>query len=205
MEALNGPVVEIGVAARSIPGQTQSGDRCLVEPFPGGVLVAVVDGLGHGKEAAEASVLAVDLLRRHAREPVAWLLRRCHEELVGTRGAVVSLASFRSPGPRMTWIGVGNAEGLLLRNPAREDAPDESLLLRSGVVGARLPPLQTSEIGVRAGDVLLMATDGIRSDFARAVHRHDPPQQIADDILAQAFKGTDDALVLVARVTGVER
>jgi len=44
-----------GVAERALPGQTVSGDKYLVKPLADGVLLAVVDGLGHGGEATAAA------------------------------------------------------------------------------------------------------------------------------------------------------
>jgi hypothetical protein len=49
------------------------------------------------------------------------------------------------------------------------------------------------------GDTLILVTDGIRSNFADVVNVRDPPQLIADRILAEYSKGLDDALVVVAR------
>jgi hypothetical protein len=200
---VSAPAIEFGATTQAIAGQPQSGDLYLVQEFPGGILVAAVDGLGHGKEAATAAAIAVATLESHAPEPVAELVRRCHEELLATRGVVMSLASFRAADQTMTWLGVGNVEGLLLRAAPQEDGPDEPLLLRRGVVGDRLPAvLRPSLLRVGPGDTLVLATDGIESGFPRTMHRGDPPQRIADRILAQHSKGTDDALVLVARYVG---
>ena len=200
---MSAPAIEFGATTQTIPGQAQSGDLYLVQDFPGGVLVAAVDGLGHGEADAAAAAVAVATLRSHAREPVAALVRRCHEELLATRGVVMSLASFRAADQTMTWLGVGNVEGLLLRAAPQEEGPDEPLLLRRGVVGDRLPAvLRPSLIRVGPGDTLVLATDGIESDFPQAMPRGEPPQRIADRILAQHGKGTDDALVLVARYLG---
>jgi hypothetical protein len=52
------------------------------------------------------------------------------------------------------------------------------------------------------GDTLIFATDGIREGFTEGLALSDPPQQLADRILARYTKGTDDALVLVARHAG---
>ena len=49
------------------------------------------------------------------------------------------------------------------------------------------------------GDTLIFVTDGIRSGFAKGLSTSDPPQLMADRILAEHSKGSDDALVLVAR------
>src|SRR5260221_455136 len=89
------PLLEWGVAAMALAGLA-SGDSSVVQPFPGGVLVAVVDGLGHGPEAAAAAQVAVDILTRHADEELLALVKRCHEGMLPTRGAVMSLASFHA-------------------------------------------------------------------------------------------------------------
>src|SRR5256884_7303297 len=80
-------LIEWGVASLALPGEAESGDRHLVTPVGTGVLVAVVDGLGHGAEAASAAKAAVAALERHPTESPAPLLERCHRALNGTRGA----------------------------------------------------------------------------------------------------------------------
>jgi phosphoserine phosphatase RsbX len=55
---------------------------------------------------------------------------------------------------------------------------------------------------VAAGDVLILATDGIRAGFADGLKLDEPTRILADKILNRHFKGNDDALVLVARYLG---
>jgi negative regulator of sigma-B (phosphoserine phosphatase) len=203
MEAVS-TLIEWGVGARTLAGQAASGDRYLVKPFPRGVLVAVVDGLGHGVEAATAASLAVRTLESHAEESVILLVERCHEKLRGTRGAVMSLASFSARDGTMTWLGVGNAEGLLVHGPDKRHEGHDSLLLRGGVVGRQLPALSAAVLRVRWRDILILASDGIRREFAHAVIPTDPTQKIADRILADHAKSADDAVVLVSRYLGDE-
>lgn len=197
-------MLEWAVATLALPGQVESGDRHLVQPFPDGVLVAAVDGLGHGEEAAAAALLAVGVLKRHADETVTALVHRCHEALRETRGVVMSLASLRNPDDTMTWLGVGNVEGLLVRAAPDGHLRKESLVIRGGVVGQHLPALQEEVVPVRRGDTLVFATDGVRAGFADALAAGEAPQRLADRILAQHGTGADDALVLVARYAGTE-
>ena len=105
METLTHPV-EWGAATVTLAGQVQSGDRYVVVPSGSGVLVAAIDGLGHGVEAASAAQLAAGVLERDPRESVITLVRRCHERLRETRGVVMSLASFNALDETMTWLGV---------------------------------------------------------------------------------------------------
>src|SRR5882672_3326043 len=94
-------LIEWGVATLALPGEAQSGDLYLVKPVGTGVLVAVVDGLGHGAEAATVAQAAVTALERHATESPLRLIERCHRALQGTRGAVIRWRAARalSPGP----------------------------------------------------------------------------------------------------------
>lgn len=195
-------LLECGFASLPLPGQSVSGDLHLVQPFPNGVLMAVVDGLGHGTEAATAAQLAVATLQQNAHESVLPLLKRCHENLRATRGAVLTLASFNALDETITWVGVGNVEGVLLRPDVKGGPARDYVLLHGGVVGLQLPPLRAFVIPVVPGDTLILATDGIRNGFAEGLPLERSPQQLADHILARDFRGTDDALVLVARYRG---
>ncbi len=203
MEAVRTGLIEWAVAEVARAGQTESGDRYLVTTTPDGALVAVVDGLGHGADAADAAKVAVRSLERHAHQPVIALVRDCHHSLRGTRGAVISVASFTARDQAMTWLGVGTVEGLLLRAQATSPRR-ESLLLRGGVVGVHLPALAAEIVPVTPGDTLILTTDGVRSDFSNERLSHqDPPPKLADYILARWGKQNDDALVLVVRYLGL--
>ncbi len=195
-------LIDWGVATLTLPGERESGDLHLVKPVRAGVLVSVVDGLGHGAEAAAAARAAVAALSRHAQESVLPLLQRCHQALAGTRGAVVSVALFDRADGSMTWLGVGNVEGVLLYADAGERRGRERLVTRGGIVGSELPPLRAEVLAVAPGDTLILATDGIQSGFADDLAVEAPPQQLADQILTRSGKRTDDALVLVARYVG---
>ena len=194
------PIIEYAVATSALPGEAKSGDRHLVLHGPGSVLIAAIDGLGHGYEAAFAAESAVSILEDCGPDDsVISVMQRCHEGLRSTRGVVMSLASIDSKQGTMTWIAVGNVQGVMLRRQAtRASIPDE-LLLRAGVVGERLPALQAAMLPISKGDTLVFVTDGIRSDFALNLSPLEPPQKSADRILAEDRRGNDDALVLVTR------
>jgi negative regulator of sigma-B (phosphoserine phosphatase) len=192
--------LEWGSATAALPGQTESGDLHLVVSSAEKAVVAVVDGLGHGPEAAAASRIAIETVKEHLDEPVISMLRRCHECLRVTRGAVISLASFNARDAMMTWVGIGNVAGFLFR--ADQNLPHETLLLRAGVLGVLLPPLQAAVLPVDPGDVVVFATDGVRTTFAENIVPNTSPRTTAEDILGKYNKGTDDALVLAARYRG---
>ena len=192
--------IKWGVASRPLPGQQESGDQLVVKPFPGGVLMAVLDGVGHGIEAATAAMIARDIIETHPADPVVALVQRCHKALHATRGVAVSMASLNTLHGLLTWIGVGNVVGVLLHPYVAPFRTEKSLLLRAGVVGLQLPSSFGSySVRVSEGDTLVFATDGIQSDFARGLAASQPPQKAAEIIMAQHGRTTDDALVLVVR------
>jgi hypothetical protein len=77
------------------------------------------------------------------------------------------------------------------------------LLLRAGVIGSQLPPLQAAVLPVARGDTLIFVTDGVRDEFVEGLLGLENPQRAADRILELYQSGNDDALVLVARLTGI--
>jgi serine/threonine protein phosphatase PrpC len=197
------PTIEYGVAKFALPGQGQCGDLHLVCSNQSGILIAAIDGIGHGEEAANAAKAAVSILKTEADEPAISLVQLCHERLRSTRGVVMSLASIDPGHGMLTWVGVGNVQGVLMRSGAAKGTVQEVLLLRAGVVGSQLPALQAAVLPIAKGDTLVFATDGIRGEFAENLSALESPQRAADRILEQHCRGNDDALVLVVRLTGV--
>jgi negative regulator of sigma-B (phosphoserine phosphatase) len=192
-------LMDWAVAARPMTGEVESGDLFTVKPVGSGMLVAVVDGLGHGPEAAAAARAAVAVLDRYDREPLVELVTRCHAALNGTRGVVMSLAFFDGATDSLTWLGVGNVEGVILYRGADSGRPRASLVAPGGILGSALPRLQTQVYPFAPGTTLVFASDGIRSGFSDQLLIDASAQQIADQILARYAKDTDDALVLVVR------
>lgn len=193
--------LEWGVAMATLPGQPTSGDAHIICPFAHGVLVGVADGLGHGAEAAAAATRAMETLRAHPADSVIALIRRCHQALTGTRGAVMSVASFNLVEHTMSWLSVGNVQGVLRRLDSQAVPRHEAVLSRKGVVGLQLPLLQASVTTLAPGDLVLFATDGVSPGFADQVVPG-RAQTLAEHLLSTCNRGTDDALVLVGCYRG---
>jgi negative regulator of sigma-B (phosphoserine phosphatase) len=144
---------------------TESGDAHVVRQLPEGILAAVIDGVGHGDEAADAARIAGDTLTASPHEDAVSLVWRCHEALKATRGVVMTLL-FLSPSGALTWIGVGNIEGVIFRCDSSGRVRATHVVLRGGVVGHRLPPLRAECMTLLPHDTVILATDGIRPEFS---------------------------------------
>jgi negative regulator of sigma-B (phosphoserine phosphatase) len=191
--------LEVGVAGVAIAGEVRSGDLAVFAPYDRGGLAAVIDGLGHGDDAADASAIAERVIRAHASDPPAELLHRCHQALRKSRGVVMTAAWFDLEAKELAWAGVGNVEARLVRGAAIFGDRHESALVLGGVVGYNLPPVRPSRTDLRHGDLVAFATDGIDADYSASLTPGLPAQRLAERILDRHGRATDDALAAVVR------
>jgi negative regulator of sigma-B (phosphoserine phosphatase) len=196
------PQLSCAIAEAALSSEPESGDRHLIQPFEDGVLVAAVDGIGHGLEAAEAAKRAIATLASAAQDSPISLVQRCHEQLKETRGAVMTLAAINLRQGTLTWIGVGNVEAVLFHESGDPSRRSDRALLRGGVVGYQLPELRAEVLPLAPHDTLVLTTDGVKPEFAETIAINGDPQALADSILARFRKTTDDALVVVVQYTG---
>jgi len=197
--------VEWSVAKRCRRGEATSGDLAVVAVRPGGALVAGVDGLGHGAEAARAAGRAGAIVRASPGRDLALLMKHCHIALRGTRGAAISLAFISTSAGGVTWLGVGNVEGRVVSRAPSATQPKGSLALGGGVAGYDLPAVRTAALKVRPGDVLILATDGVDPSFADSLDVSGSTHAIAERIMARPRRPTDDARAVAVRYLGVRR
>jgi phosphoserine phosphatase RsbX len=195
-------VLERGMAGLAHEGEGRSGDLAVFAPSERGGLVAVIDGLGHGDAAADASELAAEILIEHTDFPPQQLLELCHDKLRSTRGAVMTLAWFDLEARTMAWTGVGNVEARFVRAAAGFGARHDSPVVLGGVVGFNLPQVRMSTVALEPGDAVAMATDGVAADYSVSLEPGVPAQQLAERVLEKHGKGTDDALAVVVRYLG---
>jgi negative regulator of sigma-B (phosphoserine phosphatase) len=195
-------VLERGVAGLAHAGERRSGDLAVFVPSARGGLFTVIDGLGHGDAAADASEAAAEILRAHVDDPPQQLLERCHEELRRTRGAVMTLAWFDLDERTMAWTGVGNVEARFVRAVDGANARYDSPVVLGGVVGYNLPQVRLSTIPLEPGDAVAIATDGVAADYSVSLEPGVNAQELAERVLERHGKGTDDALAAVVRYLG---
>jgi len=191
--------LEVGVAGLAIQGEVNSGDLAVFAPYDRGGLAAVIDGLGHGDDAAAASAIAERVIRAHASDPPAELLRRCHQELRKSHGVVLTAAWFDLEAMELAWAGVGNVEARLVRGAATYGDRHDSALVLGGVVGYNLPPVRPARTDLRPNDAVAFATDGIAADYSGSLTPGLPAQRLAERILSRHGRATDDALAAVVR------
>jgi serine phosphatase RsbU (regulator of sigma subunit) len=199
-----GPI-EWATAGRPLPGEHVSGDQSIAIGIgDDAALFGVIDGLGHGPAAATAAMRAVDALKSARSEPLEVLVRLCNRVLGGTRGVAMTLARVDFEAATLTWTGVGNVAADLVAKAATGIHVRSSARLSAGIVGYRIPPeiKPVQVVSIRAGDLIVMTSDGIAEDHLEHIDFAASATVIADEILGKHAKETDDAMVLAARHRG---
>jgi serine phosphatase RsbU (regulator of sigma subunit) len=187
----------IATAARPHPTETINGDAWHVDWHTDGCRIAVIDGLGHGPEAAAAASRAREVLTASPDANPVDALRLCHEALRATRGAAIGIATIAPPVMRVTYAGVGNVEARLITSGRTLRLPSSR-----GIVGAVLPTIRPIEATLEPEWLLLIHSDGVseRIDLSGIsdVHVADL-QSLADSVLTRWGRTADDATVVLAR------
>jgi hypothetical protein len=189
--------LDLGTAEAAHEGETRSGDVGVFIPTPTGALACVIDGLGHGPEAADAAELCADVVRANAEAAAGDLMQACHEALLETRGAVMTVAWIDLERSELSWAGVGNVDARLVRSGP--ELREEVALVFGGVLGYRMPRVRPATMSLGRGDLLVMITDGIDAAISPALAGGGSAQALASRILDIHGKGSDDALAAVIR------
>lgn len=185
-----------GIAHAPAPGCFVSGDAQYFDERDGTCLLAVLDGVGHGRRAADACSSALRLLAQRTGNDLPALLKQIHEGLRRTVGAAIGLFLVHPASGLATFAGVGNVRGRILgdREQHHEGIP--------GTLGSHLPMLRPAHSPYRPGDTLALFSDGISHKLSLA--ELDPlvraqPQVAAQRLFDLHRLPTDDALILLAR------
>jgi anti-sigma regulatory factor (Ser/Thr protein kinase) len=187
-----------GIWTQPHPGEVVNGDAYCIKERNDKTLLAVVDGLGHGEGAKEASRVALDVLEDWMGERPDELLRAAHEALRVTRGAVMGIVVLDHSAETFQYAGVGNIAVRVFGTPEHV-AP----ISANGTLGLRLGnTLRLWTYPWAEGATVLMASDGLSESwdiqsYPGLLKRS--PQMLAGILMRDYGRGTDDATVLVAR------
>jgi hypothetical protein len=188
----------IGSMIDPIPGEEVSGDAWAAEQSGNRVVALVADGLGHGIDAAAASVAAVEVFRERHKEPVEEITGHIHRALRGTRGAAIAVAEVDPDIGRIRFCGIGNISARLL-----VAGVDSNLISHFGIAGYQARHIRAFEETWEDGALLVMHSDGLVPTWDLGAYpgllgHH--PQLAAATVMRDAPRATDDALVLALRV-----
>jgi len=162
--------------------------------------LTVIDGLGHGIEAAGAAQAGTAEATMRSTVEAEGLIGHLHTAMSGTRGGAVAVASIENA--TVTFAGIGNISASLITDEA-----SRGLASMPGIVGAQFRKVQAFRLHAAPGSLLLMHSDGLQSrwnlrDYPGLLYRH-PALVVA--VLQRDFdRGRDDVCIVAVRTGGME-
>jgi anti-sigma regulatory factor (Ser/Thr protein kinase) len=200
---LNKPApVDPGIVGFSVPikGEVLSGDKWKVCKTDNGFYCLLVDGLGHGFEAAEAAKLAVERFKENLSLSPSLMISVLHKALRGSRGAVGAVAKIDVGRQELTYAGLGNIGGILVTNGMHKH-----LTSLNGTLGYESRNITEFKQPWNPLSTLVMHSDGLSSKVSEELTGIDCNITSAGIIAASIFlhqaKRSDDATILVAKET----
>jgi anti-sigma regulatory factor (Ser/Thr protein kinase) len=189
--------VAVGGLAVAKPGEDVCGDAWATVATPAGCRVLVVDGLGHGPDAAAAARIAVRLFRESRGATIEDGMQRMHDGLRATRGASLGIAELDAERRLVSFVGVGNVAAMVA-----SAAGTRHLVSHNGTAGHQLRRIQVFTAPWPAGALVLLHSDGLASHWT--LDRYPGlsaryPTLVAGVLYRDHRRGRDDTTVVVAR------
>ena len=185
----------LGVVCVPLRGETECGDAWRVVADKHRIAVLLVDGLGHGPEAASAAAIATTTFGQHASGSPDDALVALDAAMRDTRGAAVSVVVIDEAVRSVRFCGVGNVHARVFKH-----GPTEYLVPQNGIVGHGMPPVRSSDAVWHVGARLVMHSDGILAKWRMDAYgklKTAHPALLAGVIYRDFARGKDDATVLV--------
>jgi anti-sigma regulatory factor (Ser/Thr protein kinase) len=193
------PEAELEVGAVCLPktGEEVPGDGWLLEGSGDYRTIMVVDGLGHGPNAARAARAATEAFAAHPSATPGALMQICHGALAATRGAAGAAARVAPAKRHGSFAGVGNIACRVESTGERRQ-----LVSHSGTLGHVMRRVQEFEFVFPAGALLILHSDGLTTrwsseDYPGLLAKH--AGLIAGVLYRDHNRGTDDVTVVVLK------
>lgn len=196
-------VREVGAWAVHVPkpGEDVCGDGWDWSEDAHGRTLFVVDGLGHGTEAALAANAALAVFRRYRGASPTEIVEAVHQGIRHTRGGAVSAARIDWASATATFAGLGNVAGALVLPSGQT----RRMVAMNGTAGHNARKVQSFEYPCPPNALMVMHSDGIGTGwsgerYAPVLWKH--PMLLAGMLYRDFSRGRDDATVVV---TGTSR
>jgi anti-sigma regulatory factor (Ser/Thr protein kinase) len=187
----------LGVVSVAMSPEEPCGDSWAVRASGSRVDALVVDGLGHGLLAAEASRAAVEVWAPDRYPAIADALSSIHDGMRHTRGAAGAIAEIDREARLMRFAGIGNvAASVTINGKTRQTVSN------NGTLGHVARSFREFAYPWESNGLLVVHSDGLTTrwsleDYPGLARRH--PAVIAGVLYRDFSRGRDDVTVLVCR------
>lgn len=188
----------VGGVCVAKPGEQACGDAWAAHvDGTGGRTLFMVDGLGHGTEAAVAANEAVAQFQRSRHEPPAQIVQAVHQALRHTRGGAVAVARIDPASATVAFAGLGNIAAAVVGG-----GTVRRMVSHNGTAGHNARKVQAFDYPCGPDALLVMHTDGVSTGWALEAYpglQRMHPLLVAGVLYRDFARGRDDATVVAAR------
>jgi len=189
---------EIKTAIIPKPNETACGDGFASVVSDKEIRLFLGDGLGHGPEAANAVLAAINAFQECTEKSSVETIRYIDSKVKKTRGLVGTVAIYNREAKLWNICGVGN-----ILTKINSHAGSSTYVSYNGIIGLNIPrSLNEKEFAYEQGQYLVMCSDGLKSRWDikyPAILRYDLTV-LATALLKDFARHTDDMSVAVCKV-----
>ncbi len=189
--------MSVAIARRAL-SEPHCGDQAGHWQSSSKTVLCIVDGLGHGKHAERAALVALHCVEQHQHEPLLEIFATCDKALRQTRGAAMGIAVIDQAANILTYAGIGNTRAMI----SRDDQRNINLSSNFGIIGAGYRRLVSESVPIDPGNMVLLFTDGFPETLDVSAYDDEIKTDLdrfAQTILLDLSRETDDAGILVFR------
>lgn len=184
---------KFGAICLPLDGEIECGDAWHLVSENGRTALMLVDGLGHGTFAAEASQAGVNAFASSPWSPPVAVLENASRLMSKTRGGAGACAFIE--GERVSYAGVGNISGVIIGGEK-----SQGLVSHAGTLGTQHRRPQQFEYTRAPGNLLVMHSDGVSArwnlrDKPGLIMAH--PALIAGVLYRDHGRARDDSTIVV--------
>jgi anti-sigma regulatory factor (Ser/Thr protein kinase) len=181
----------------AVQGETECGDDWTVTHSRDGSAVFIVDGLGHGHDAAQAADQALKAYTEFSQYPPLEVMQAIQPRLRATRGAAAALAVIDAPNSLVRFCGIGNISGAVI-----EGDQSRHMVSMNGTLGHEGHRFREFTYPWSPDSLVVLHTDGLSarwdlSTYVGLQQRH--PSLIAGVLYRDMSRARDDATCVVVR------
>ena len=196
-EAARGSLPQGAICAPK-SGETVCGDAWALLSSRGRYALFLVDGLGHGPDAAAAARAAMDAAAQGIQLTAVDFIASVHDALRSTRGAAAAVAMLEPEKELCTYCGVGNiAAGI------RSGGTSRNMVSHNGILGHQVRKFQDFSYPFPHGALCIAHSDGLSARWDLAAYpgleRRHPALVAAVLFRDHGRGGRDDATVAAVR------
>jgi anti-sigma regulatory factor (Ser/Thr protein kinase) len=192
------PRMSIGAVCIPLAGESACGDNWRIQESSGGIRIVVADGLGHGVDAAHASLGAMRVVEETAKSSPRAVIETAHRAIGGSRGAAMAVCDIQVALGQTTFCGIGNISGIVVTPEGQRN-----MMSHNGIVGHNQRKIQEFTYPWMDNAILIMHSDGLQTRWSLDEYpglRNCHPSVIAAVLRRDFSRDRDDLCIVVVKV-----